>query len=314
MYLLVYSLVVRLRLHIADDAEGNREKGGSIDFQISLLSHEGKETMECRILLVRVMNEHALIVSRHYNQPRNKGLRVDLYSQTFVFVLAEDHFLAMAENDAVLLSLFAIGDPRMRSVIENHTVNETFNNRRTFVLLRGYKAIDRRRHIDIERAGKERTTCAEHQLCRNKRTLYRSERRGFGDKSFRAGRRILTFGQTVDAVIEETDIEIDVSAYLVDEMVSSDSEAVAVAGHLPNGQFGMACLHAGSDRTATTLNGIETVGIEIVRHSAGTTNTGDDCHLVGRDSYLRHGFLKRHADSVVAATRAETYILIGFEL
>ena len=100
----------------------------------------------------------------------------------------------------------------------------------------------------------------------------------------------------------------------MDEMVASDSETVTVTGHLPDGQLGMACLHAGSDRAAAAVDGIETVGVEVVGHAAGTADTGNDCHLVGRDTYLRHGFLECHADSVVAAARTETYILIGLKL
>jgi hypothetical protein len=99
----------------------------------------------------------------------------------------------------------------------------------------------------------------------------------------------------------------------MDEMIASDSQTVAIAGHLPDGQLRMACLHARSNRTTAAVDGIETVGVEIVGHTAGTADTGNDCHLVGRDTYLRHGFLECHADSVVAATRTETYILIGLK-
>ena len=156
----------------------------------------------------------------------------------------------------------------MRSVIENHAVNKTFYDRRTLVLLRGYKTIHRRRYIYIQRAGKECTPCAEHQLCRHKRSLYRTERTALAHKPFRARRRVLTFGQTIDAVIEQTHIQVHIPAYLVDKMVSADSETVTVAGHLPDGQFRMARLHTRSNGSTAAMNSIETVRIEIMRHTA----------------------------------------------
>ena len=97
-------------------------------------------------------------------------------------------------------------------------------------------------------------------------------------------------------------------------MVGTDGEAVAVTRGLPNGQFGVAGLHAGSYSTATTVDGVETVGIQVVRHTARAADTGYYYRLMGRNAYLGHGFLHSGANSVVAATRAETYVLIGFEL
>ena len=97
-------------------------------------------------------------------------------------------------------------------------------------------------------------------------------------------------------------------------MVSSDSQTVAISAHLPNGEFRMRGLHAGSYRAAAAVDGIESVGIEVMRHAAGTTDAGDDCHFVRRDTYLRHGFLQRHTYRVVTATWAETNVLVGFKI
>ena len=97
-------------------------------------------------------------------------------------------------------------------------------------------------------------------------------------------------------------------------MVTADSHAVAVAGHLPDSEFGVGCLNAGSDSTAASVNGVEAVGTEVVRHARGAADAADDGDLMRRDADLRHGFLQRHADSVVTAARAETYVLVGFIL
>ena len=96
----------------------------------------------------------------------------------------------------------------------------------------------------------------------------------------------------------------------MNEMVSTDCEAVSVSAHLPNSQFRMRSLDAGRYRSASSVDRIETVGIEIVRHTAGTSDTGDDRYLMRRDTYLRHRFLQRHAYRMVTTSRAKTYVLI----
>ena len=45
-------------------------------------------------------------------------------------------------------------------------------------------------------------------------------------------------------------------------------ETVSITGHLPNGYFRMGSLDAGSYSTATTVNGVKTIGVEVMRHSA----------------------------------------------
>ena len=96
-------------------------------------------------------------------------------------------------------------------------------------------------------------------------------------------------------------------------MVTTDSEAVAITGHLPNSNLRMSGLHAGSDSGTTTVNRIEAIGREVVRHTAGATDTGNNGNLMRWDANLSHSFLKGSCDSMVAATRAKTNVLIRFK-
>ena len=127
----------------------------------------------------------------------------------------------------------------------------------------------------------------------------------------------MTFGQTIDAVVEQAYIEIDIATDLVDKVVATNSEAVAIARHLPNIEFGMASLDSCSDSTSTSVDGVKPVGVEVVRHTARAADTRDHYGLVGGNAYLCHGFLQREANSVVATARAElnglrTFILSWF--
>ena len=62
----------------------------------------------------------------------------------------------------MLCALLAVSNPGVRAVVEDHAVDETLHDRASFMLLRSYEAVHRRRHIDIQRAGKECTSGAEH--------------------------------------------------------------------------------------------------------------------------------------------------------
>ena len=104
------------------------------------------------------------------------------------------------------------------------------------------------------------------------------------------------------------------SGGLMDEVVTTNRHTVTVARHLPYGEFWMTSLDTCSNGTATTVDGVETIGIQVVRHTARTTDTRDHGYLMSRDTNLCHGFLQCHADSMITTTRTELYILITFKL
>ena len=54
------------------------------------------------------------------------------------------------------------------------------------------------------------------------------------------GRRILALGQAVDLVVEQDDLQVDVAADGVDQVVAADRQAVAVAGDDPDLRSGRA--------------------------------------------------------------------------
>ena len=261
----------------------------------------------------RIVGQHALVFSWHNDELRNQSFAV-IQSQTFVFLLAEDHLLAVLEYDATLCASLAVGNPVVGAIVEDYTVHKALNHARAFVLVRLYHAVDGGRHVHIQRAGKEGAACTEYQFCRDEWTLYSTKWTGLTYKALRRSRRVLTFGESVYAVVEEADIQIHISANLVDKVVTTDSKAVAIARHLPYTQFGVTGLNACSDSATATVNSIETVGVQIVRHTARTADTRYYYSLVSWYTHLCHRFLKRHTDSMVATSWTELYILIALKL
>ena len=270
--------------------------------------------MQRRIRLRCIVGQHTRIACRHYNHLRHKCNRVDLYRQTLIVILTEYHLLAVLEDNRVLRPLLTIGYPRVRTIIKDNTVHEALHDRTALMCLGCYQTIHGRRYIHIQRTGKERPSGTQYQLSGNEWTLYRTKRTRLADETLGAGRRILTFSQTIDTVIEQADVQVHIAPYLMNEMVSSDSQTVSITTHLPNRQFRMTRFQTRSNGSSTTVNGVKTVCIEIMRHTATAADTGDNSNLMRRNTYLCHRFLQSHTDSVVTATGAETYVLIGFKL
>ena len=95
--------------------------------------------------------------------------------------------------------------------------------------------------------------------------LDRSVRGSLRDGSQFGGRGILPLGHTVNLVVEEHQIDVDVPADGVDEMVTADSQRVTVAAHLPDAEIRIGDLHSGRDRGGAAVDAVEPVGVHIVR-------------------------------------------------
>ena len=91
---------------------------------------------------------------------------------------------------------------------------------------------------DVDAACEEGAACAEDELGGDEGVLGGAVGGGLGDGAAVGGGGVLALGESVDLVVEQQDVEVDVAAYGVDEVVASDCEAVAVAAYLPDAEFG----------------------------------------------------------------------------
>ena len=62
----------------------------------------------------------------------------------------------------------------------------------------------------------------------------RSLRRGLGDLALLGGGGVLALGQSVDPVVEQQNLEVDVATQCMHEVIATDAERIAVAGDDPN--------------------------------------------------------------------------------
>ena len=126
-------------------------------------------------------------------------------------------------------------------------------------------------------------------------------------------RRILPLGEAVDLVVEEQDLDVDVAAQSVNQMVAADRQAVAVAGDDPDLQFGLGDLDAGRHRRRPAVDRVEAVGVQIIGKPAGAADAGDEDEFLARDAQGGQDFLHLGEDGVVAAARAPADFLVAGE-
>ena len=118
-------------------------------------------------------------------------------------------------------------------------------------------------------------------------------------------------GEAVDLVVHQHDVQIYVAAYGVDEVVTTDGEAVAVAGDEPYADVGACRFDAGSDGGATAVNGVEAVSVHVVRQTRGAADTRDDGHIIGRGADFGHRFMQAAEHGVVTASGTPANVLIA---
>ena len=129
-----------------------------------------------------------------------------------------------------------------------------------------------------------------------------------------AGGRILALRQAVDFVVEQQNLDVHVPPQGVDQVVAADREAVAVAGDDPHLQVGVGEPQAGGERRGAAVDGVEAVGVHVVREAAGAADARDERHLLAWHADRGERLLHLGEDRVVPATGAPADLLVGLEV
>src|SRR5699024_8836584 len=90
----------------------------------------------------------------------------------------------------------------------------------------------------------------------------------------------------VDPVVEQQDVEVDVAAQGVDEVIAADGHGVAVAGDHPDGLVLAGGDQSGGDGRRAAVDGVHAVGVEVVREAAGAADAGDEGDVLAFEAEL----------------------------
>jgi hypothetical protein len=168
--------------------------------------------------------------------------------------------------------------------------------------------------VAVDRARDEGGAGAEGQRQRVERRVDRAAGGRLGHLAELARRRGLALGQAVDAVVEEQDLDGDVAAQRVDEVVGADRQRVAVAADDPHREVIARGGQAGGDGRGAAVDGVHPVGVHVIREAPGAADAGDEDDLLGRDAELGHEALDGGEHRVVAAAGAPARLLVGLEV
>ena len=155
----------------------------------------------------------------------------------------------------------------MGLVVEDHAVLQHLHHAGAVVLGGAGHDVGGELRQAVQRTGIESALRAHHQLTRVERVVDGAVRRGLGDLTELRGRAVLTFGEAVDFVVEDGDVEVLVTAHRMDEVVAADGHGVAVAHAHPHGESRVGQLHARGDGAGTPVDAVETVRVHIVRNT-----------------------------------------------
>ena len=84
------------------------------------------------------------------------------------------------------------------------------------------------------------------------------------DEPTRTSWGVLPLRETIDAVVQQNHIQVDIASHGMDEVVTTDGKSVTIARYLPNGKVRIGYLCTRRDGCGTTMNGLHGVGISVI--------------------------------------------------
>ena len=165
-----------------------------------------------------------------------------VHANPTVAVLAEDHRLAVLEIKHAIRAHASFGKGIKGVIVEDVAVLIDLDKRDAFVPGGGFDHAAQMFDVDVDRARHEGRLAGDGQRKRIDRIVDRAHRRRLGLLAKLRGRAVLAFGQTINAVVEENVVDVEVAANRMHEVVAADRERVAVAGDHPDAQSGFAHL------------------------------------------------------------------------
>jgi hypothetical protein len=273
------------------------------------MSHARQEIHQCGIRFF-VMKQEVVLADLSIGEIDHLH-RKTIEPNPFVSVLSKDHRLAMLEFDrGVVASGFVLGIAE-RSIIEHVAVLIDLDKARTAMVRRSLENCSEVFDVAVNGTGDERRLGANCHTDRIQRVIDHPHGGTLGDLPLDARRRVLPLGQTVDSVIEQHDIQIDVSAEQVNEVVAADAECIAVARDDPDTQVWSRQLQPCCYRRRATVDGVDSVRVDVVGKATAATDPRNENRLLGADADLGQHLFHLGENRVIAASGAPTNVLVA---
>ena len=301
---LVKAVVEGRGFHVADNTDGDGEMRRH---------HVCQHHVDTRVFGGLVVDENVLLGDAVFANLHHFKL-VAVEADTLIAVLTEDKRLAVDALHLHVVADILAGDVLMHTVGEDHAVLQDLGHGDAIVLVRLPEDFAQLLGVDIHATGKEGSLGTNGEFARIERVFVGALRRSLGLRATERAGRELTLGHTIDTVVEQDQVNVDVTTAGVDEVVTTDGGAVAVAGDHPHAEVRVGQLHASGGSGSTTVDAMETIGIHIVREARGAADARNDNDVFLLLTQLRENVLNGLQDGVVTTTGAPFHHLIACKI
>ena len=223
---------------------------------------------------------------------------------------AEQQRLAVLHEQLVLSGHGLVGEVRERGIVEHDAVLEDLDERCAGVGVGLLEHIHQVRLVDIHRTRHEPRSDPQGHGGRTDRIGHRAAWRGGRQRAPLGCRRDLALGQTVDLVVEQDDIEIDVAPQGMHQVISANTEPVAITRNHPDVEVGIRQLGARGHRWSPAVNRVKTVGGHVVGETRRAPDPRNEDAVLTRHLQVGQGLLNRLENGIVATPRAPADLLV----
>lgn len=199
---------------------------------------------DARFYLVRVIMNPEVVLREAVCSKVNDLRFETVQSNAFFTFLSENQRLALLQNQRRVRFGVFFSEYFESTVIENIAVLINFKERGSTMRIGPCEHVLEVFYVTVHRAGNEGRIASKRQCNRVHRMVQRPVWRGRCPLVLLRGRRILTFGQTINLVVEQEDVYIKIAAEQVHEMVSADGQGIAIARDDPNAEVRVRNLQA----------------------------------------------------------------------
>jgi len=238
-------------------------------------------------------------------------LVVTVEANAFIAIFTKDQRFAMFEIDDILFFLVLLGSKFKRARIKDITVLVDFHKGRPFVMCCPFEDGTEVFDINVNGTGGECRAGTDGNRQRIQRPIHRTKGRTLRFRPGRTGGRVLTFGQTVNLVVEHDHFQIHVATQHVHEVIPADRQGITVTGDHPDLQIRVSQLDARGNRRSPAVNTVHAVGVHVIRETAGAANSGNEHKLLFGNPQSRQDFFHLGENGIIATAGAPAYFLIA---
>ena len=259
-------------------------------------------------IVIEQIGRHLLRIKFHHH--RLQSAQAD----AFVAVLAEDERLSSFKPHEPVFAQRAFGDGIPSTFVEDRAVLEDFH--KGGAVVRGGGLEDRLQAfgVGVQRTGHESRPGGKRETHRAHGLVKRPAGCAFRDHAELGGGRGLPLGESVHAVVEKQDVDVNVATQDMKKVVAADAEAVAIAGHEPQREFRAGDLESGRKGRGAPVDGVHPIGVHVVRKAARTADSRDEDDVLAGHAQFRKHLLDVAENRVIAAAGAPADGLIGSEI